>query len=177
MLAILLIAIILDGCSDDLLQKISSNWRIWQQHYRQVFTLSNDEVLKFLFRNASCVFFCFIAIHIKFYYLIKRIYKIMLFLETIFNFILFLTDDTMKYFVFFLVLLICLDVTCTDKNRARTKKLVTTQKPKETFIQQGHPVPMCNMFGCGCVPPRNAKCCRGYRFDRRSKQCRKVSTT
>lgn len=39
---------------------------------------------------------------------------------------------------------------------------------------KGKSVPMCHMFGCDCEPPRGARCCIGYRYDRRSSQCRKI---
>ncbi|GFS94357.1 hypothetical protein NPIL_88801 [Nephila pilipes] len=32
----------------------------------------------------------------------------------------------------------------------------------------------CDMFGCDCVPPPNAKCCKGYMYDKRSEKCREV---
>lgn len=39
---------------------------------------------------------------------------------------------------------------------------------------EGISVPICNMFGCDCVPPSGARCCVGYRYDPRSHKCRKV---
>ncbi|KAG8179125.1 hypothetical protein JTE90_012534 [Oedothorax gibbosus] len=40
---------------------------------------------------------------------------------------------------------------------------------------QGAPQKFCSKFGCDCVPAANAKCCSGYRFDKRSNTCRRLS--
>lgn len=44
-------------------------------------------------------------------------------------------------------------------------------------FDDGVSVPVCNMFGCDCVPPPGSKCCIGYGYDPRSKQCRPIIKT
>uniref|UniRef100_A0A482ZC29 U16-Saltitoxin-Pre1a_1 n=1 Tax=Phidippus regius TaxID=1905328 RepID=A0A482ZC29_9ARAC len=57
-----------------------------------------------------------------------------------------------------------------------TSLTVSTSSIPDTSTK-GVSVPLCNMFGCDCVPPAGARCCRGYRYDRISKQCRRVIQT
>lgn len=42
------------------------------------------------------------------------------------------------------------------------------------FQAQGESEPLCNMFGCDCIPPPNERCCTGYKYDILSRMCRRV---
>ena len=44
----------------------------------------------------------------------------------------------------------------------------------EDFKLEGASQPLCNMFGCDCIPPLNARCCIGYKYDDLSNKCRPV---
>lgn len=56
--------------------------------------------------------------------------------------------------------------------------LISNKKMKSQPILEefGVSQPLCNMFGCDCVPPPKAKCCDGYEFDVLSGNCRQITS-
>ncbi|GIY07548.1 hypothetical protein CEXT_793831 [Caerostris extrusa] len=56
----------------------------------------------------------------------------------------------------------------------------TEQRPQIEEVQQptkrknGASYRFCDTFGCDCTPPAKAKCCKGYRYDRKNNKCREL---
>ncbi|GIY63137.1 hypothetical protein CDAR_492441 [Caerostris darwini] len=56
----------------------------------------------------------------------------------------------------------------------RPEKGITPMKVAEQTRNNGVSYKFCNTFGCDCTPPANAKCCSGYRYDRKYNKCREL---